>query len=74
MSDDEAIIHDFSAELQKNKRVSDGTWARAETRFGKPAVVDLVGINAYYTLLAMQLNAAQYKLPPDGVKLPRFPE
>ncbi len=65
MSEDEAIVYDFSTELQRNKRVSDATWARAEQRFGKPAVVDLVGISGYYTFLAMQLNAARYAPPED---------
>ncbi len=73
MTDDEAIVYDFSIELQRNKRVSDQTFARAEKRFGKPAVVDLVGITGYYTLLAMQLNAAQYR-PKEGALLPRLPE
>jgi 4-carboxymuconolactone decarboxylase len=74
MSEDEEIVYDFSSELHKNKRVSDQAFARAEKRFGKPAVVDLVGINAYYTLLAMQLNAARYGMPKDGTPLPRLPE
>ncbi len=73
MSDDEAIVYDFSIELHRNKRVSDATFARAEKRFGKPGVVDLTGVTAYYTLLAMQLNTADYQMPADGVKLPRFP-
>lgn len=74
MSEDEEIVYDFSSELHKNKRVSDQAFARAERRFGKPGVVDLVGINAYYTLLAMQLNAARYAMPKDGTPLPRLPE
>ncbi|GGC62003.1 carboxymuconolactone decarboxylase family protein [Undibacterium terreum] len=74
MSADEEIVYDFSMELHKNKRVSDATFARAEKRFGKNGVVDLTGINAYYTLLAMQLNMAQYPLPKDGKPLQRFPE
>jgi hypothetical protein len=36
-------------------------------------VVDLTGINAYYTLLAMQMNAAQYQAPKDFKRLARFP-
>jgi hypothetical protein len=36
-------------------------------------VVDLIGINAYYTLLAMQLNVAQYVAPDYATKIPRFP-
>jgi 4-carboxymuconolactone decarboxylase len=74
MSEDEEMVYDVSIELHRNKRVSDAAYTRAEKRFGKPAMVDLIGINAYYTLLAMQLNAARYVMPRDGVPLPRFPE
>lgn len=74
MSADETIVYDFSSQLQQDGRVSDVTWSRAEQRFGRPALVDLIGINGYYTFLAMQLNAARYKLPEGGTPLPRFPE
>lgn len=74
MSADETIVYDFTTELQRDKRVSDQTWRRAEQRFGKPALVDLIGISGYYCFLAMQLNAARYDLPEGGTKLPRFPE
>ncbi len=74
MSDDEEIVYDFSTELHKNKRVSDQTFARADKRFGKKGVVDLTGINAYYALLAMQMNVAQYQTPKDFKKLTRLPE
>lgn len=74
MTDDEDIVYDFSTELHRNKRVSDRTFERAEKRFGKKGVVDLVGINAYYTSLAMQMNVAQYQIPADGKRLSRFPE
>ncbi|GAC1406760.1 MAG: carboxymuconolactone decarboxylase [Burkholderiaceae bacterium] len=74
MSEDEEIVYDFSTELYKNKRVSDRTFERAEKRFGKKGVVDLTGINAYYTSLAMQMNVAQYQSPKDAKKLSRFPD
>lgn len=74
MTEDEEIVYDFSTELHKNKRVSDKTFERADKRFGKKGVVDLTGINAYYTLLAMQMNAAQYQIPKDGNRMARFPE
>ena len=74
LSEDEQIVYDLSVELHRNKRVSDPTSARAEKRFGKKGVVDLTGINAYYTLLAMQMNAAQYQAPKDFKRLARFPE
>jgi len=73
MSDDEDMVYDFCIELQRNKRVSDDTFNRVEKRFGKKGAVDLTGIVAYYTLLAMELNVAEYQLPADGKKLKRFP-
>ncbi len=73
MSEDEEIVYDFSTELHRNKRVSDSTYARAEKRFGKQGIVDMTGINAYYTLLAMELNVAQYKDPKGGETLRRLP-
>ena len=73
MSDDEEIVYDFSTELHKNKHVSDHTFARAEKRFGKQGVVDLTAINAYYTSLAMQMNAAEYQVHKDAKRLQRFP-
>ena len=73
MTDDETVVYDITTELHERHRVSDTTFARAEARFGRPAVVDLVGIAGYYTLLAMQLNTARFP-PADGTHLPRFPE
>jgi 4-carboxymuconolactone decarboxylase len=74
MSDDEDIVYEFSMELQRSKRVSDATYARAEKRFGKQGVIDLTGVIGYYTLLAMEMNMAQYE-PPKGYKpLQRFPK
>ncbi len=73
MSTDEEIVYDFLNELNHNKRVSDATFERARVRFGEKGVVDLTGIDGYYTFLAMQLNVARYPLPAGGVPLVRFP-
>jgi 4-carboxymuconolactone decarboxylase len=73
LSDDEEIAYQFTSELLRNKRVSDPTFARAESRFGRQGVVDMTGITGYYTLLAMELNVAQYEIPKDGKRLVRFP-
>jgi 4-carboxymuconolactone decarboxylase len=73
MSADEAIVYEFASELLRNKGVSDATFQAAEKRFGKPAVVDLVGIVGYYTFNAMMLNTARYK-PRDGTTIPHFPQ
>jgi 4-carboxymuconolactone decarboxylase len=74
MSDDEEIVYEFSTELHRTKRVSDATYARAEKRFGKQGVIDLTGVNAYYTLLAMEMNMAQYEPPKGAKRLERFPK
>ena len=73
MSADEEIVYDFTIELQKNKRVSDATFNRAEQRFGKKGVVDMTGISGYYTSLAMQLNMARYEFSGEGPRLSRVP-
>ncbi len=57
-----------------NLKAIDVTFQRALERFGSKGVIDLTGINGYYTFLAMQMNMAQYPVPEDAVKLPRFPD
>ena len=74
MNADEEMIYDFTTELLKNKRVSNATFDRVKIRFGDKGVVDLTGVAGYYTFLAMQLNAAQYKIPEGGARLKRLPE
>lgn len=63
MYPDEQAVYDFSLELLAHKQVSDQTWARALAQFGEQGVTDLVGINGYYTLLAMVMNAARTPAP-----------
>src|SRR5881227_3473318 len=58
LSDDEAIVYDFCYELNVNQDVGDATFARALARFGEHGVVDLMGLNGYYTFLAMVMNGA----------------
>lgn len=64
---DEQAVHDFCIELQQHKRVGDATYARALALFGEQGVVDLMGINGYYTLLAMVMNGAQTAAPDNSV-------
>jgi 4-carboxymuconolactone decarboxylase len=71
MSADEETVFNFTSELLRNKQVSDATFERARSRFGRNGVVDMTGIVGYYTFLAMQLNVAQYPVAMDGKKLPR---
>ncbi|MRV73332.1 carboxymuconolactone decarboxylase family protein [Duganella sp. FT92W] len=74
MTEDEALVHDFCVELQRGKRVSDATYGAAVARFGEQGVVDLMGVNGYYTLLAMVMNGARTVAPPSAVApLPDLP-
>jgi 4-carboxymuconolactone decarboxylase len=75
MAEDEEAAYDMSIEIQRTKRVSDPTWNKAVAKFGEQGVIDLLGINGYYTFLAMAMNVARTGLP-AGVAEPlkRFPD
>jgi 4-carboxymuconolactone decarboxylase len=62
---DESVVYDFCVELHRHKRVSDRTYNDALALFGEHGVVDLMGINGYYTFLAMVMNTAQTEVPPS---------
>ena len=66
MDEEAAAVHDFCIELHVHKRVSDAAYARALALFGEQGVVDLMGINGYYTLLSMVMNGAQTAVPPSS--------
>jgi 4-carboxymuconolactone decarboxylase len=63
---DEAVVYDFCIELHREKRVSDRVYDDALALFGEQGVVDLMGVNGYYTFLAMIMNAARTKAPPSS--------
>lgn len=74
MLEDEAIVHDVCLELHRDRTVCDATWDAAVERFGEAAVVDLIGINGYYALLSMVMNAARTEAPPSAAApLPELP-
>ena len=58
-------MYAVSRELHRTRALSDATYAAAEAALGREALVDLVGILGYYTLVSMTLNA--FRVPtPDG--------
>jgi 4-carboxymuconolactone decarboxylase len=74
MTDDESIVYDLCAELQSNQSVSDPTYARALAKFGEAGVVEIAGIQGYYTYLAMVMNVARVGVQPNSKPpLERFP-
>lgn len=62
---DEQAVYDFCHELHSTKQISNATWAAAMMLLGEKGVTDLLGINGYYTLLAMVMNGAQSAPPPS---------
>jgi 4-carboxymuconolactone decarboxylase len=75
MAEDEEAAYEMSIELQRTKRVSDESWRKAIAKFGEQGVIDLIGLNGYYTLLAMTMNAARTAVPPGMAEpLKRFPD
>ena len=62
-AEDEELVYDFASTLHAEHRVDDDLYARAQTMLGEPAVVELVGILGYYTLVAMTLNVYEMPLP-----------
>jgi 4-carboxymuconolactone decarboxylase len=74
MSDDEDIIYSVIDELDRNRSVSDPTYARAVARFGEQGIVDMVGVNGYFSFIAMESNMARTALPEGAAPaLARFP-
>jgi 4-carboxymuconolactone decarboxylase len=68
----EAVVYDFSRELQTDGRVSDATYAAAREAFGVRGVVELTALIGYYTMVSMTLNAHGVPLP-DGERDPLTP-
>jgi 4-carboxymuconolactone decarboxylase len=60
---DEIAVYHFARELTQNRQVADATYQQAVATLGLPAVVELVGILGYYTLVSMTLNAFEVPLP-----------
>jgi 4-carboxymuconolactone decarboxylase len=72
MSDEEALVYDFSTALHQTGTVDDDLYARAVAKFGEQGVIDLVAVNGYYDLVSMTLGVARVGLP-DGVAPPLNP-
>ena len=74
MPEDEAIVYDFMDELPRNQSVSDKTYSLALSKYGEQGIIDMIGLNGYYTYIAMVLNATRHPVN-AGAKpgLPVFP-
>jgi len=63
---DERAIYAFVQELYKTRRVSNQTYKRVRAFLNDAAMVELVGILGYYTLISMTLNVFQMLPPPEA--------
>jgi 4-carboxymuconolactone decarboxylase len=61
---DERAIYDFIVELHRTRRVRDRIYQRVNAILGDAAMVELVGILGYYTLISMSLNV--FRVPLAG--------
>src|SRR5258705_10920653 len=67
MSEEKEIVHAFCTELNELHSVSDHTNARMVVKFGEQGMMDLIGLNGYYSFIAMVLNVSRCPLPPGTV-------
>lgn len=61
---DERVVHDFARALHVDRKVPQELYDEAVSVLGTTAVVDLVGILGYYTLISMTINA--FNVPLEG--------
>ena len=57
------IIYDVAHTLHRKKRIDPALYNEAVETFGVVAVVDLIGILGYYTLISMTINAFEVPVP-----------
>jgi 4-carboxymuconolactone decarboxylase len=58
------VVHDVARAAHEQRNVDDALYARAVDVIGEPALVDLVGLLGYYTLISLTINV--FKVPPLG--------
>src|ERR1051326_4091397 len=74
MSEDEAIVYDFCMELQRNRSVSDETYARMVGKFGELGVAEATLIQGEYGIMSMFMNVARTPVDPGAATpLKAFP-
>jgi 4-carboxymuconolactone decarboxylase len=75
MADDEALAHDFAAELLQHHGVSDPVYAQALARWGEQGVVELTALIGYFACVSWVMNVARTPAPAasEGGALGGFP-
>jgi 4-carboxymuconolactone decarboxylase len=63
---DEQLVYAFASEMWQHRRVSDATYQATKTALGEQAVVELVAVLGYYTLISMTIVTFDVPLPPGA--------
>jgi 4-carboxymuconolactone decarboxylase len=75
MTEGMEVVYDFSNELNNFHSVSDRTYARMVAKYGEQGMMDLIGLNGYYSMISMVLNVGRTPLPPGNTPgLTPFPK
>lgn len=61
---EQEVVHDIARAAHEQRHVDDALYARAVAVIGEAALVDLVGLLGYYTLISLTINV--FKVPPLG--------
>ncbi|MBO0683434.1 MAG: carboxymuconolactone decarboxylase family protein [Candidatus Dormibacteraeota bacterium] len=61
--EDEAAVYALAHELIETRQLSESTYRRAAAVLDAAALVELVGVIGYYTLIAMTIKAFEVPLP-----------
>jgi 4-carboxymuconolactone decarboxylase len=69
LADLDQVIYDLVDQLGDGG-VAEATFVDAEHRLGRAALVELVGLVGYYTMVAMTLNAFEVPVPDGAPRLP----
>ena len=54
---DESVVYRVSRQLNEDKEISDSLYAEGLETLGKDALVDLIGVLGYYSLISMTIKA-----------------
>ena len=73
MSDEEALVHDFTTELLLQHGTSEATYRRAVEHFGEHGVVELTSLIGYFVMVSMVLNVTHIPEEPNPAVVPLQP-
>jgi 4-carboxymuconolactone decarboxylase len=65
-SADEQCVYEIGQSLYQTRRVDAALYKQGVALFGEPAMVELVGVYGYYSLVAMTLNVFDVRRDPDS--------